>query len=409
MSAKTLNHDEITRYNRIADAVARRTRTRLEFLRMRSKELCGLTADPNRLHGMGNLLESALADPNSERDADKRVALEQRRAVAVRELCALVDRARSGVPEAIQELAELRRETIDLYIRAKGNWLMFFREVNLQPNEQAVYVHSFRSEVDVKYIGQGGSPRTYKAVRAQKQTFIDLRELWSDEVSYPIRDVNLGPDIAAMAAATVDIAWDLDAKVNALAKALFDTLIGSFTTTGAKINRTYIPNAHINTSNLPTTNSIVLSGNTSTSKFRLDAIRQTLRYCESWSDVWGEPLRPTGVILIPSSDAADLSEEFSPTGQAFNATADGIVSNYSSFEWMSVRWTLVPDVTLPPGVAYPVLNRPVGDVFLKPSMDEEFVETNRKKNLETRAAMKVINFASPQPMRVNALSVRYRT
>jgi hypothetical protein len=49
----------------------------------------------------------------------------------------------------------------------------------------------------------------------------------------------------------------------------------------------------------------------------------------------------------------------------------------------------------------------VGEMYIKPSMDEEYVETNRRKNWETRCQMKVINFAVPEPWRVNALRVTY--
>jgi hypothetical protein len=126
--------------------------------------------------------------------------------------------------------------------------------------------------------------------------------------------------------------------------------------------------------------------------------------------VWGQPITPTGVILISSKDALDLSEELTPTGSTNNATADKIIAgDYLEVEWMNRRWKLVPDVTIASGVAYPVLGQPVGDYFSKPSMDESFVETNRKKNWETRSAMKVIQFASPQPKRVNACSITYHT
>ena len=50
---------------------------------------------------------------------------------------------------------------------------------------------------------------------------------------------------------------------------------------------------------------------------------------------------------------------------------------------------------------------PGGEVFYKPSFDEEFVDTDRRKNWETRSAQKVIQFTIPEPWRVNALRVTY--
>ena len=112
------------------------------------------------------------------------------------------------------ELNALRSTTIDLYVRAMSNFTAFFRTVPLQPNEQACYIHTFRNPVNVRYMGQDGGPRTAKAVKAQRQLFIDMRELTTDEVGYQIRDINLGTDVASAAQATVDIGWDMANKVD---------------------------------------------------------------------------------------------------------------------------------------------------------------------------------------------------
>lgn len=410
MSKKILTHDEIVRYDQMAGRVSSAVHDRVDFLRRRTVELNGQTADKEAFEGMGDTLSLMLSDPHREKDVNKRTELIKARAHQTHEFCELVQRARANNPEAILELNALWMETINLYIRAKSNFLMFFRPVTLQPNEQACYESTYDSEVDVYYIGEDGGPRTRKAVRAKKQTFFDMRELHSEEVGYQIRDINLGPDIAMMAQKTVDIAWDLEAKLNALAKEMYLTLLGSFTTTGAKLSRTYIPNSYIVTSNLPSTNVLTATGNSGSTLFRLDCIRKISRYAGQWADVWGQPITPTGVILISSKDALDLSEELTPTGSTSNPTADAIIGgDYLEVEWMKRRWKLVPDVTLAAGTAYPVLSQPVGDFFQKPSMDESFVETFRKKNWETRSAMKVIQFASPQPKRVNACSIAYRS
>ena len=405
MKQTPLTGEQIAQYDRMANHVGAKTAKRIEFLAWRTRELSGLTADKAAFAGMTNRLAAVLAQP---KDDEQRKA----RALVMFELCDLVDRARRNIPEAQTELAALRTEAFDLYVRAKSNFLMFFAPVNLAPNEQACYIHTYRNPVSVGYMAQDGSGRSVKAVRAQKQSYFDMLALTTDEVRYPIRDYNLGPDIAAMAQATVDLAWEMDLKVNALAKAMFLTLLGSFTTTGAKLDRTYVPNDQIETDNLPTTNLLVADDvpNSSTTFFRLDVIRKIMKYCTQWGDVWGEPINPTGVILIPSLDSTDLSQELKPTGQAFNVTADSITGgNYMRFSWFDRLWTLVPDVTLAPGVCYPVLSRPVGQVFFKPQMDEEFVETNRKKNVEARSMVKPIQFASAQPMRVNAAKVTYRS
>jgi len=324
----------------------------------------------------------------------------------------LMERARNRDAEAITELNALRSTTIDLYVRATSNFATsFFEEVTLQPNEQAVYIHTFRNQVNVRYIGQDGDARQVKAVKAQKQVFVDMRELTTDDVVYPIRDINLGTDVNAAAQATVDLSYDLANKVDVDAKTLVDASIGSFVTTGAKLNRTWIPNDRIITGNLPTTNLITLSDNgtgaNQSNKFRLNVIRAIMQYCNTWGNIFGGPLKPTGTILVPAIDATDLAFEILPTGNTFNAVAQAVLQDYMQFDYMGYRWTMVPDVTIAQGACYPVLNRKLGDHYTKPSMDEEFVETDRRKNIETRAQMKVHNFAVPEPWRVGAMRVVY--
>lgn len=322
----------------------------------------------------------------------------------------LMERARNKDPEAATELNALRSTTIELFVRATSNFAtLFFNQVTLQPNEQAVYIHSFRNEVNVRYIGQDGDSRQVKAVKAQKQVFIDMRELTTDEVVYPIRDINLGPDVNAAAKATVDLAFDMANKVDVLAKTLLDTTYGVFTTTGASLSRTWIPNSRIVSSNLPSTNILTLDDNSGTTKFRLKVIRAILKYCNQWGGIWNTPLRPTGQILVPSLEVTDLADEILPTGNTFNAVAQGVLANYMQFDYMGTTWTLIPDVTLAAGTCYPVLNQAVGDLYTKPSMDEEIVESDRRKNIETRVQKKVLNLAAPEPYRVHTVKVVYHS
>ncbi|HVM48382.1 MAG TPA: hypothetical protein VMU04_10160 [Candidatus Acidoferrum sp.] len=381
----------------------------LENLRYKVTALNSLTAHRGSLRGLDKTFEAALNQTDEQRQ----------------KLGKLLERARRGQVEAATELNALRTTTIDLYVRAMSNFIAFFRPVNLEPNEQACFVHTFRNPVAVRYMGQDGGVKSVKAVKAQRPIFIDMREITSDAVGYQIRDLNLGPDVAAAAQATVDIGWDMANKVDFEAYTMMTSgestlgtgyegysIYGPFNLTGTELSRTWIPNDRILPSNLPTTNDLVLSDNGSgegqSNQFRLAVFRAILKYCEAWGNIWGTPIRPTGMILVSSADVTDLASEITPTSLIFpNAVAEGILQNYSQVDYMNVRWTLVPDVTLPSGVCYPVLNRPVGEVYYKPAFDEEFVETDRKRNWEERSSLKVLNFAIPEPWRVNALRVTY--
>ncbi len=379
-------------------------RATLENLKFKVTAFHSLTAQRGSLGGLDKVFESALAQTDEQRAA----------------LGKLMERARNRDSEAITELNALRSTTIDLYVRAMSNFISFFRPVTLQPNEQACYISTFRNPVSVRYMGQDGGVKTVKAVRAQRPVFVDMRELTTDEVGYQVRDINLGPDIAASAQATVDVSWDMANKVDYAAFLMMTAgtsltgkgIYGDFNLTGAPLDRTWIPNDRILASNLPTSNDMHCPDNGTgagqSNKFRLQVIRTIMAYCEAWGNVWGAPIRPTGLIMVSSADVTQLSSEIQPTSLIFpNAVAEGLLQNYTQFDYMNIRWVLVPDVTLPAGVCYPVLNRPVGEVFFKPAFDQEFVDTDRRKNWETRSQRKVIQFAIPEPWRVNALRVTY--
>lgn len=333
---------------------------------------------------------------------------------------------RGGNQEDRVALQELRMVNIELFVRAMSNFGLFFNSVTLKDNEQSVYVHSYKNPVNVKHIAQDGHIGTMKAVKAQKQVYVDMREI-SAEVGYQIRDVNLGTDVVAAANATVDVAWDIENKIDyeAFKMLINGGVFAPFVTkkNGASdaLSATFIPHWRINTTNLPTTNDIVLSGATATrlnatpngtgggqsNNFRYDVIVAAIDYCASFANIFGGPLDPTGAILIPSSDVSGLARDIKPTTLFFNEVAEGALKDYRIFEYQNKKWVLIPDVTLTPGCCYLPLNRPVGDKITKPSLDWEDIDTNRKKNWETRTSNKTLQYFVPEPSRVNALRVTY--
>ena len=382
-------------------------RKHLQGLSLRMKELNGKASAPTQYEGLDAVFEAA--QHQSAEDLAK--------------MALLMGRARRGDGDAVAELCELRMETVDLYVRATSQFAsLFFETVTLKDNEQFCVEHSYRNPTSVRYVGQDGGGRTHKLVKARKQTFVDVRELMSEPVGYQMRDIQQGADVAAAAQATVDTGWDLTNKTDADAFNLMNGgtvngvnwgtgVYGPFTTTGAKLNRTWVPNPRINPANLPTTNDLVLADNgTSTGQsnlFRFSAFEAIVNYCDSFANIFGAPLRPTGMVLIPSSESTALAKQIVPTGLFFNEVAAGVLAQYTKTSYLGVNWLLVPDVTLPKGICYPVLSRPVGKRLVKPSMDQEFVESQPRKNWEERSASKVQALAFFEPDRVNALRLQY--
>lgn len=347
-----------------------------------------------------------------------------------KEIMRLLDGMRTPRPneESRVALQELRREDIELFVRARSNFGLFFEPITLKDNEQMVYVHTYKNPCNVKYIAQDGHVGTQKSVKAQKQLFVDMRQIEA-EVGYQIRDINLGTDIAAAANATVDVAFEVDNKIDYEAYKLlinggiFAPFVAGKNGSNIALNATYIPHWRINTANLPTTNDLPLDGtNPQVAKlglvangtgqgqsnlFRFACIQAVIDYCESFGEIFNGKLEPTGAIIVPSSDVSGMTASITPTTLFFNEIAEGVLKDYRAFEYLKKEWVMIPDVTLPPGCCYFVMNRPVGNKITKPSMDWEDVDTDRKKNWETRTVNKTLQYFIPEPSRVNILRVRY--
>lgn len=328
---------------------------------------------------------------------------------------AAADSAAVGIKDLQLTLNAMRTTQVDSYVRGMGNYIpFFFEEENLLDNERPAFRHSFKSPVSVYYMAEDGSPKQVQAVDPQKEVYPDLRTLVTDEVSYKIRDVYNG-NIAEAAQRTFDLAYDMSAQIESIAKTHLDTAFGDFVTTGNEIDRTYVKNSHVLAANLPTTNDITVTGANTTTKFDHKVMIAVRKYCDQWANIFSDgPLSPTGVILVSSSETTQLLEGVNPFGTKINTVGEAVLDNYLAISYANTNWVLVPDVTLAPKVCYPVLNKKLGKVYYKPSQDMEFVlpESPAERfrlNKESRYQHKVIGLAHAEPKRVNVIRVRYTT
>lgn len=335
---------------------------------------------------------------------------------AVKASLDLLQRAHAHDPAAVQSLNALRVDTINNYIYPSMNFGSTFFEVDVLGNaDRPVIQNETKQQTSVGYIAEDGSPVRFKLLNPQSETLIPLKLLATDEATYRLQDVYNG-DVAASSQKNVDVAFDMANQVDQLAYSLFTAALGSggvfgaFVTSGTKQDRVYFPNTRILAANLPTTNVITLANNSNSTLLRLAACRAILKYCGQWANAFADgPLFPTGRLIVPSLDAADLAEEIVPTGSTNNAVADGLLNDYANFSYMGVRWTIVPDNTIAPGTMYPQLNKPVGKLYMKPSQDAVFDEANPKKNEGSRWMKKVVGFVIPSQHRPRALKVIYRS
>lgn len=332
---------------------------------------------------------------------------------AVRKLGELVVKARNGDPASQRELNTLRSETINNYANAQSGLVQSLaQEVILGDADRPVLENSYTTEKRVRYIAEDGDIRTVKAVKAGKQTFPELKTLKTDTVEYPLRDVYQGSNMAPSALKTFDLAMDLNNKRESLG---FDFLTsagiyGAFVTTGSKLDRTFVLGSRVVAGNLPTTNELVTTGNSGATKFRIDTLRAIIKYGDSFGQLFGSPLRPTGLVYVPSADAGSILDEVSAASVS-NHITDVVIDDYTGFRFGNIDWRFVPDVTLDPatGKAYPIFNRAVMRIYKKPSQDLEFVKTDAEGNKESRSLQSPIGFATNEAWRVFAARVAYHS
>ena len=350
----------------------------------------------------------------------------------------------SGDPKKMLALCELRKESINNYVRARSHFLeMFFDEVVLGQNDSAYVTNETMYAQAVIYGGQDGKPRLQRAIAAQSNWLVPLYFVWSQKYGYQIEDIQRG-NVTAPAMKTVDIGFDIAAQMDWNAYLLMtgslprgsqngglNGIFGSFvtaTTNPATKQEllTYWASPRVQQSLLPTTNVLtpwtdpvpagltagrlpgMLVDSANNPVIGFNAAHAVVRYCDQWGGIFMDgPLRPSGLLLVPAIDASSVLSTVTPTAAKPSQIAEGLLSNYTRFEYGNIVWTMMPDNTIPRGTLFAVLNKPVGTNFVKPSFDREFTNTDYEANWEDRWYRKTQGLYVPVQHAPRALAVTY--
>lgn len=320
-------------------------------------------------------------------------------------------------PARMRELCALRVSQTSNYILPSTNFMqLFFNTETLGEADRPVVQNTTKQEIRVGYIGQEGGVQCIKVEPTYAETMIPLHYVSSDKVNYRLTDIYNG-SIANAAQATIDIGFDLANKIDKLCYDLLTAVVasggafGTFTFTGNKASRVYVANSRINTANLPSTNDITVGTPSTSTKFSSAVMRAIGKYGAQWAGAFPDgDLVPTGNIVLPALDSWDLAEEILPTdaGGAANSVAEELIRNGPMvLNYSGKRWVMIPDNTLAKGVAYAQYNKRPGTVFTKPALDQEFVDTQREKNIEFRWQMRVHGAYIASPHRLRAARFTY--
>jgi hypothetical protein len=305
--------------------------------------------------------------------------LEEAMAAEPKETLQLFQAACKGDPAAWDSINAARIEMVDNFLVPDAELsTAFFRIVPLGPDERPLIHKTTRKETTIVYTAEGGQVRHRQLVADYDESVLDLDMVSTEQFDYKPRNLYLGSSVGEAALATIDAAFDLAFKCDDIAYTLLTngTTLGTWANTGKKSTRDFVLHSGISSANLPTTNDIVLSDNTGSTKLRASVFEQVLNYCNSWgkafgADVPGGRLSPTGVVYVPSSETTQLLNSLDITTAPANKVTEAVYENYMSFKY-GIDWTLIPNNRLPKGKALFVLNAPVGTIYTKPSMDMSY-------------------------------------
>lgn len=314
-------------------------------------------------------------------------------------------------PAKRSQLNALRIETTQNYVLATADFASFFEVEVLGEADQPAIQNETMHNVKVTYVAEDGTITTSKLVKPQAETLVDLHILTTEKVRYTLRDLYRGR-VSDIAQRTFDLAYDVTMKMDAILRAHLETLIGSFDITNAnKAARVYVPHPSVRADVLPTTNALQIASLSGSTKFGFAVMDKVIDYCNRFARAFRDgELIPTGEIIVPADEIVGIAASVTPVTAAQTQIAEDIARNgYFSVTYLGKTWRFLPNNVIPAGYCWPKFNKPIGKLYLKPSMDVAGVTTNEHENWEERWQSMVFGAATPSPRKVNVARVEYNT
>ena len=278
-----------------------------------------------------------------------------------------------------ERTVDARAEVNRIFVKRINNFLVpmsfaleFFEIQSLPDNGQPYYENETDHEVRISLVGQDGGMRESAVVLSRGQTQIPLWTLASEVVKYQLMDILKGT-VADENAKLVNIARDLQLNLDSRLWTALKTavsggvgVIGNFTTTGEKRNRTWNLHSTVASDNLPTTNALSDTTDGYFGKKHLDLI---FKYAAKFQGLMPDmDLYPTKIYLPTSAtlgQLADTTLTMTPNALNEQVLTRGFIQNYLG---RNIVYQGVPQFTAASKAAYVRFNRPVGLYFDKPGM-----------------------------------------
>jgi hypothetical protein len=327
----------------------------------------------------------------------------------------LIQRMHKGDQEAEAEYRGLVIERTNNYILPTMNFGRFFDVRTLGPEENPAIKNETKQEIKVKYVGKRGQNEVTDILYPNEKVPVNWHVLESEEIEFETFDLYEG-DISDVARQQfnidLDLAHQLESKLDPKTGLLSANVFGAFNLTGNKGARVYVPHSRIDPTILPKTNELVIAGVGQNTKLGQAVFEVILNYCACLTKTTPDgDLAPTGEIIVRANEMIQVISSITLTNTNQNAIAQQILQRgfYELGEILGVNWKFIPDNVIAPGRCYPVLNKPVGMLWLKPTADQAESKAIRRGRLMRMWQNKVIAAAIPTPNLKNVVRAQYHT
>lgn len=374
--------------------------TRLAFFGRRAKQLNGVMRVNGAIVPMGAAVEKfmgeiggTLTDPEKIRQRD--------------EFMAKVE----SDPETKRQFCAMRLEQYDNFLYAQLDWISQYGQiVTLGDADRPMEQNTTGLELPCFYVGEDGTPTKMSINKDVAERELPLRRITTPNVRYKVWDLYRGSVVDA-ALKAINLTRDLKNMMeNEFLTMIKANAFGAFTFPGGtkKVNYPFVVSKYVNPANLPPTNDIVVAN--SPGYFDWSTLDDILDYCNRWSNLSGEDLRPTGLVRVASKNIRQFSKGVTPNGALASPIAESqLEQGWTGVNYRGVAWKFKPDPTLNPAdmQAWPEFNLKPARVFFKPSGDREVVRTGQQfselfdRNEEERQMSKVYSASINQATRKN--------
>lgn len=317
--------------------------------------------------------------------------------------------------EVRREMLGIRVEQSHAHVLGSLKFGGFYHEVETLAAGDVLYIeNSYKRELRVGAVAQDGARQKVRVIPSAGRYMVPLFMVGSDVPEYDINDLYLG-NVAGAARQTFDLDYDVSAKVNKNLKDATLAAVNAGGTFGAfdLVNanpalRTFTVHSTVHEANVPTTNYIVLGSNGPNTVPRLDMMASAWQYASQMADLFPDlGLELDEQILIPSVDSSLAGTDLSLATRL--GDREERIKQTGQLDYRGKFFNLVPDNTLPSGVAYfRFKNRLPRRLVLKPSMDQDILETDLRRNKESRIKKVAMGTYGKVHDRVLAVAVQYK-